>query len=319
MTPRVSVVIPCFNGERFIAGAIECVLGQTFDELEVIVVDDGSDDGSREQIGRFADDPRVRVATHAENRGIAAARNTGIRTASASMIGFLDQDDVWKPEKIAKQVAVLDDDTRSDIGFAYTDITVETIEGRKPIRESHIPPDANELSKPEMLAALFRLNFIPMASVLVRKECFSAVGLLNEAIRSGVDDYDFFVRVVPRYRVYCIHEKLLVRREHADNYTDELKMAPDVIAINRRLVKEHPELTHLRAPRESQLLFRIGRALQMHGDRAGAERVFRDAIRVRRTYLMPYLALALGPLGGGERFIAAWNRLKKRFGWHPSF
>lgn len=98
--PRVSVVIPCFNTERYIAATLRAVLAQTGASLEVIVVDDGSTDGSAALVER--DFPQVRLIRRA-NAGVAAARNTGIEAASGDWVAFCDADDIWLPGKLAAQ------------------------------------------------------------------------------------------------------------------------------------------------------------------------------------------------------------------------
>ncbi len=99
-TPRVSAVIPCYNGERYVVDAVESVFAQTEPRVEVIVVDDCSSDSSVALLEPLLSDPRLRILRHSGNRGIAAARNTGIRASSAEFVGLLDQDDLWLPDKI---------------------------------------------------------------------------------------------------------------------------------------------------------------------------------------------------------------------------
>lgn len=114
--PRVSVVIPLYQTERYIAKALGSVLAQTFGDFEVIVVDDGSRDRGPE-IARECGDPRVRVVTQA-NRGLAGARNTGIRNACGELIALLDADDLWEPTKLERHVALLDADPALDVSFS---------------------------------------------------------------------------------------------------------------------------------------------------------------------------------------------------------
>lgn len=114
--PRVSVVIPLYQTERYIAEALRSVLAQTFDDFEVVVVDDGSSDNGPTIVRRFAD-ARIKLVTQA-NRGLAGARNTGIREARGAYIAFLDADDRWHPHKLARHVALLD--ARPDVGLTYS-------------------------------------------------------------------------------------------------------------------------------------------------------------------------------------------------------
>ena len=114
-TPRVSVVIPLYQTERYIREAVQSVLAQTFDDFELLVIDDGSSDRGPAIVRNFAD-TRIRLVTQ-QNRGLAGARNTGIRESIGAYIAFLDADDRWHPEKLARHVALLD--ARPDVGLTY--------------------------------------------------------------------------------------------------------------------------------------------------------------------------------------------------------
>ena len=105
VTPRVSVIIPSFNRAHCIAGSVESVLAQSFQDLEVIVVDDGSTDNTQEVLARFGN--RIRVIRQ-DNGGVSAARNAGMRAARASWIAFQDSDDMWRPEKLQAQIECLE-------------------------------------------------------------------------------------------------------------------------------------------------------------------------------------------------------------------
>lgn len=115
-SPRVSVVIPLYQTERYIKQTLASVLAQTLDDFEVIVVDDGSSDRGP-AIARATGDSRVRVITQS-NRGLAGARNTGIRESRGTYVALLDADDLWHPEKLARHVALLD--ARAEVGLSYS-------------------------------------------------------------------------------------------------------------------------------------------------------------------------------------------------------
>ena len=115
--PTVSVVMPVYNVERFVGAAIRSVLAQSFTDFELIVVDDRSPDRSVE-VCRGFDDPRIRIVTHAENRGLAGARNSGIRAARGRYIALLDSDDVWDADKLRAHVAHLD--TSPEVGVSFS-------------------------------------------------------------------------------------------------------------------------------------------------------------------------------------------------------
>ncbi len=107
MMPRVSVIIPAYRAEQTIETAVRSVLAQTVREIEAIVVDDGSDDGTANLLNAIAnEDARVRIVTLAQNGGAANARNAGAKTANAPWLAFLDSDDLWEPDKLEKQLAL---------------------------------------------------------------------------------------------------------------------------------------------------------------------------------------------------------------------
>ncbi len=114
--PRVSVVIPLYQTEAYIGAALASAVAQSYRDIEIIVVDDGSRDAGP-QIARSWPDPRVRVVTQ-ENRGLAGARNTGIRHATGEFVALLDADDIWEPAKLAKHVAHFDADPALDVSFS---------------------------------------------------------------------------------------------------------------------------------------------------------------------------------------------------------
>jgi len=165
--PTVSVVIAAYNAERWIAEAIQRVLGQDYPVLEVIVVDDGSTDATREAIAPFREPVRY---VFQENAGSAAARNHGIRLARGELVAFLDADDRWLPGKLAAQVD-------PDCGWCYTDAwLVDASTQSKKVRLSQLAA----IPEGWVLEALLLSNFVPFSSALVRREALDAVGGFRE-------------------------------------------------------------------------------------------------------------------------------------------
>ncbi len=116
MNKKVSVIIPLYNAEKYIGRTLQSVLNQTYDNLEIIIVDDESPDNSVQVCQRFTD-PRIKIV-HQKNRGLPGARNTGIRNAKGEYIAFMDADDIWLPEKLAKHIAHLE--SNSDVGVSFS-------------------------------------------------------------------------------------------------------------------------------------------------------------------------------------------------------
>lgn len=115
--PKVSVVMPVYNVEHYVGQAIESVLSQRFTDFELLIIDDTSPDNSV-AICQHYEDPRIRIIRHSENRGLAGARNTGIRNASGQYIAFLDSDDTWHPDKLRRHIEHLDNDLTIGISFS---------------------------------------------------------------------------------------------------------------------------------------------------------------------------------------------------------
>jgi glycosyltransferase involved in cell wall biosynthesis len=188
------VVIAAFNAERTIGSAVGSALDQTERDVEVIVVDDGSTDGTADVV-RTIEDPRLRLVAQT-NRGQAAARNHGVAVCSGEYVGFLDSDDLWLPDFLSQAAQRLDAWPRA--GFAYTDAyAFDPVTGRvrkesvMSVNRPPIPPPA----EPEaFLLELLDRNFL-FVSTVVRRAVLTAVGGYSEHLRR-VEDYDLALRIL---------------------------------------------------------------------------------------------------------------------------
>jgi len=310
--PVVSVIIPCYNGEQFIGDAIKSVLSQSFRELEVIVVDDGSVDGSRRVIDKFESDSRLVRLAHDKNRGIPSARNTGIRAAKGRCIAFLDQDDIWRQKKLAKQMQVMAQDTEGKIGLIFSDAEViQSTGGRKKVWIERAPADVERISRIELLRAFFLRNFIPIVTATVRRECFDKLGLLDETILSGADDYEFCFRVMMYYRLAHIGEPLVTRRYHGGNFTDVKKFYPDNLKILGRMLEQVPELADLKNRRLAGLNLKRGNCYLLEGEMEEARNAYRTSWHYERSNMKAFIGVLLSCAGPVGRLLAR-NRFTGR-------
>ncbi|MEI8207710.1 MAG: glycosyltransferase [Methylococcales bacterium] len=190
--PTLSVIIPAFNVQDFIAATIESVLSQSFRDMEVIVVDDGSTDTTLQVITGFQD-PRIRVI-HKENCGLSAARNTGIRVAQGRYIALLDGDDVWFPGYAERHVAAMESD--SYIGITHSYLAYIDEAGKK--TGQLLITRKSRVTLTEMIIRN-HLN----SQVVVRRECFAEAGLFNEELRA-CEDHEMWVRILHRTRFQTI-------------------------------------------------------------------------------------------------------------------
>jgi glycosyltransferase involved in cell wall biosynthesis len=182
---KVTVVIPAYNQAEFLGKAIQSVLDQTFADFEIIVVNDASPDHTEVVVKQF-DDPRLRYICHEENRGLPAARNTGMRASSGEIIALLDADDLFHPQKLQTHVTYLAQN--SDIGVTYND-RFELNHSALTIRDIWCPPQRVSLRD-----FVLGFPFSPSDMVLRREWAFD-VGLFDESYICGGEDVDFPLRL----------------------------------------------------------------------------------------------------------------------------
>jgi glycosyltransferase involved in cell wall biosynthesis len=186
--PSVTVVVPTYNRAQVIVEAVESALQQTLAPLEVIVVDDGSTDGTCERLAPFMD--RI-MYLYQPNQGVSAARNAGIRAAKGEFIAFLDSDDVWHPRKLELQLQYLRDHPGTSLvgslWFAEVPRQWPRLSDLVPVRAQNLALDDVVLRTP-----------FPTSSVVVRKRCLDEVGLFDTGLRNA-EDRDLYIRVCSRF------------------------------------------------------------------------------------------------------------------------
>lgn len=222
--PLVSIIIIFLNAERFIQEAIESVFAQSYNHWELILVDDGSTDGSTQIARRYAAQhpERVRYLEHAgrQNRGMSASRNLGIHSADGAYIAFLDADDVWLPHKLEQQVAILSSQPEAGMVYGPTQWwyswTEEPDDSQRDfVHELGVQP--NTLIQPPDLLALFLRNesISPCTcSVLMRREVIERVGGFEETFRGMYEDQAFFAKVCLQAPVFVASECWAKYRQH---------------------------------------------------------------------------------------------------------
>jgi glycosyltransferase involved in cell wall biosynthesis len=238
MTNRssVSVIIPVYNGECFLAEAIQSVLDQTLPPDEIIVVDDGSTDGTATIVARLAAGAPLPLRyVYQENRGASAARNVGIRLAQGRALAFQDADDLWMPQKQARQLALLEADPPADI---VTGLTQQFADAAVPPGEGLPDPLPNPYAD-------FHLQ-----SKLIRAAVFERVGLLDEALTFG-EDLDWLVRAIQGGAMLRPQQEVVVHyRRHAGNLTNQIG-SPDrylMLALRRAAQRRRAQAAPIASP-----------------------------------------------------------------------
>jgi glycosyltransferase involved in cell wall biosynthesis len=196
----VSVIIPVYNCERYLGEAIESALAQTYRPIEVIVLDDGSTDGSGDVAKRFV--PPVRYYFQ-PNAGLGAARNKGISLAQGSVFAFLDSDDVWLEGKLTRQMAVLDDNPEVDMVFGYA--------------RQFNSPELDQQSKTKIRPSDEVLPGYIAGTMLIKRDAFYRVGLFETDWRVG-EFIDWYLKAMERgLKSFLLPEVVMKRRIHANN------------------------------------------------------------------------------------------------------
>lgn len=200
MSPRVSVLVPAYKRVDTIVASVRSALDQTFTDLEVVVVDDHSQDGTAEALASI-DDPRLTVVTHEQNRGGNAARQSAIDASTGEYIAFLDADDLWMPTKIDKQVTALDA-AGPQAGLCYAWYDLRYPDGR-------LEPGRRPTDEGLRLLELYQGNLIGTFSVvMIRREILHVVGGPDPGL-PACQDWEFYLRVNDRYSIVCVPEVLV--------------------------------------------------------------------------------------------------------------
>jgi glycosyltransferase involved in cell wall biosynthesis len=231
--PLVSVVIATHNMAGYLALAIRSALEQTYQNTEVLVVDDGSTDDTRSRVEPYLKDRRVRFL-YQQNRGQAAAKNRGVRESQGDYVAFLDADDMWVPDKLALQMPLF---LRSAaLGVVYSRLVYIDELGA----EVRVADD--ELFRGRVTGPLFIRNFIGFGSSVVRKACFSRLGVFDEALRMGID-YDLWLRLSTEYEFDFVDRPLLQYRVWSGQMSRNCKSRYlNGIAIMHRFLERFPNL-----------------------------------------------------------------------------
>ena len=205
----MSVIIPTKNRADYVSSAIQSVLDQTFGDFEIIVVDGASIDNTQEVVRKF-DDKRIRYIREKKDRGVSTSRNKGIRLSRGKLIAFLDDDDLWMPSKLEKQLELIS--KKPNIGAVYTGAWFFRKSGK--IIGSHIP-----FLRGNIFPKILKKNRIGGCSVvLVRKECFEKVGLFDENLPAD-EDFDLWIRLAKCYQFDYVREPLVLYRVHEKRVT----------------------------------------------------------------------------------------------------
>lgn len=283
--PAVSVVVAAFNMGLYIQAAVNSVLQQTCDDLEVIVVDDGSKDNTAEVMSQFAGNARVRYIQQ-QNQGQPRAKNCGIRAARGRFIAFCDADDIWVPDKLARQLPLFDQDPAIGVVYGQT-ATIDPQGVRTGEVSTHGPSGA-------VLQQLFIKNFVPFGTAVVRREVIDSIGMFDESLAMGID-WDLWLRTATRWQFGYIAEPVYLYRvwpgQMSRNWLGRYEHA---FRIMEKFLASYPSLLPPRIVRRAYADSFVGRGIcyeTIAGERRRACTDYLTALKIDPTYLTAWLQL----------------------------
>lgn len=226
---RVSVVIATYNMSRFLGKSVQSALDQTYPNLEVCVVDDGSTDDTEQLLAKWRDDPRV-IVVRQKNQGQAVAKNRGAKETRGEFIAFLDADDYWLPTKIEKQMALF---AKPATAVVYTEISCVD-ENDKELPHGEVRRHRGRVTEQLLLE-----NFVPYVTTVVRRSAFEEVQGFDEAIDMGID-WDLWLRISVRHEFDYVPENLTRYRVWSGQMSKKYRRRLDSsMAIMDAFLKNH--------------------------------------------------------------------------------
>jgi glycosyltransferase involved in cell wall biosynthesis len=290
--PRVSVLLTCFNHIDYLPAAVESVRKQEYGDYEVIALDDGSTDGSREWL---ADQKGIRCVFNERNLGTYATLNVGLEKAQGELVAVLNDDDLWEPAKLSKQIELLDSDDQ--IGLVHTGGFF--IDGKGARAEGNpLGFRFPTFQTGDILLGLVYENKIIASAALVRRECFERLGKFDPAY-FGSGDWQMWFRIAEEYLAGFVADPLTMYRVHGGNASHKLE----------RIWRDDQRLREWMAPRLGRLEARfspqesrkarafnfaaLGTVRALNGDSPAARRAYLASLRFDPLRLKSYLRYAV--------------------------
>jgi glycosyltransferase involved in cell wall biosynthesis len=286
--PTVSVIIPAYNAAPWIAETIDSVLNQTFQDFEVIVVDDGSTDGTAEIVKNYKSQVQY---LYKNNGGVGSARNTGIRAARGRYIACVDADDLWLPEKLEVQTQLLQ--TEPSLAWVYSDGLI--FENNSNQNLHLFSPSASMISG-DVLRPLLLQDFIPCPTPVIRRDIFENVGFFEEDMSlQSVADWDMWLRISAKYPVGFIDKPLVKYRRHSTSMTStsiiERSLKSRLTVIEGAILRDPERLGNLRQQAIANIYMTLGHLVMSRGNRLEAREMYLHSIQMNSKQLKSIIYL----------------------------
>jgi len=269
--PLISIITPTYNRATSLPRALESIFDQTFKNWEIIIIDDGSTDTTQEILKKFQEQNKnVICIKHDKNKGVTAARNTGLHEAKGDYIAFLDSDDVWLPQKLEKQLEVFN--RSPDIGLVYTGaLFINEKGGEQRIKNATVEGYIYEQE----------IAFNPIGSpsrVMVKREVFEKVGMFDENF-SVLEDWEMWIRITKTYPVRSINEPLIHYFESADS----MSINTEKLISGYKNLWNKIDLVSLSASIQAEHYLRLGHRLCYYGATQEGRSYIWKAVKIQPT------------------------------------
>lgn len=321
-TVPVSVIIPFYNGNAFIQRSIDSVQIQTVKPLEILIVEDGSPtplDTARIQSSFSTAPVPVRILRHEENRGIPAARNTGVRGARGTYVAFLDQDDEWLPKKLEMQWSLVARAGSDAPAMLFYGRALRALENGSWIAwpRTSLMRKLDGRSAQTLRLLMEQGNPLPLITMLFSISAWERAVGFDEDMRGGSDDYGLLLKFAALGFVFCgagaQGEVIAKRHETGENYSDARRFLKDDVATLERIARDFPSSRPYLKRGVAAAHYRAGRAL-LESDLVEGKATLRDALRMDRALPRAYLALAAANAPAAlRRFLLqrTWNSVRR--------
>lgn len=308
--PKITVVIPTYNRAELLLRAVMSVLSQTFQDFELIIVDDGSTDDTDRIVKKMKrEDSRI-LYIKQENQGASVARNSGIKEARGKYIAFIDSDDEWLPNKLEKQIEIFNESSVPNLGFVGSNKMVYQLDenknviSKKDLYKHRFPRNQNEFSLEDFLS--FRTPVSPTNVLILRKALFD-VGLFDSKCPPH-EDYDLWIRLKKEYGFESTWEILAKYYNWSGGIsktTDSLKKGE----VKEYILDKHQDTYSKHLKEKSIILRKIGTDYMLADEKYKAIISFLRSIKCKPLYFRSYINLTVAFMGAGVyRFV--FNKYK---------
>jgi glycosyltransferase involved in cell wall biosynthesis len=303
MNPLVSVIIPTYNSASYLPQALDSVFNQTFQDYEIIVVDDGSTDETEQVLVPYRE---LIKYIRKENRGPASARNVGIKHSKGDYIAFLDADDIWLPDKLQSQIGFMK--KNPEIQVLFTDCAIFDHQGL-------IMPSIKERYKVASCVTFEELlteHFVAMSSIIVKRSCLEEIGLFDETL-IGAEDYNLYLRLARKFQFMYLDRVLVYHRKHEKSLSKCLEqMRHDELANLDKIANLFPEMNIPKRKLAAKIYLRFGIYHLNCRELAAARFCFKNTLKHSPLTGFAWFLLAISSLPQSVRdLLIAVNRLRR--------